>query len=357
MPFGVEVMGRVRELGTIDDVLAIASQVDFVRPVLDFAHMHATSDGAFTDVDAFATRSRPDRRRARARRAVPHPLQRHRLREPQRDEPSALRRGHAARRAAARRARALRPAGDRDQRVARRSVDSGDRRGAARRELRAAAPRSARPRRRGPRARKNSIAVSERPALRARGSRSTAGSSSASSHQLLPPPSSRPCAARTLASAIFVVEIETAILGPDRLARLEREALRLLEPPQPGRDLGERALRLAEPRPVVRGPSARAPRRAAASPRARGRPEADGGRAIDSVIAASRRLLPISRVELARRRERGLGLGVVATPVLRAFLGRPQRVARGRTSCRSRRRARPMRSISGSASSNSSRWT
>jgi deoxyribonuclease-4 len=25
-----------------------------VRPVLDFAHMHATSDGAFTDVDTFA---------------------------------------------------------------------------------------------------------------------------------------------------------------------------------------------------------------------------------------------------------------------------------------------------------------
>ena len=55
VPFGVEVMGRVRELGTIDDVLAIASQVDFVRPVLDFAHLHATSDGAFTDVDAFAS--------------------------------------------------------------------------------------------------------------------------------------------------------------------------------------------------------------------------------------------------------------------------------------------------------------
>ena len=46
MPFGIEVMGRVRDLGTLDDVLAIASQVDFVRPVLDFAHMHATSDGA-----------------------------------------------------------------------------------------------------------------------------------------------------------------------------------------------------------------------------------------------------------------------------------------------------------------------
>ena len=55
VPFGIEVMGRVRELGTLDDVLAIASQVDFVRPVLDFAHMHATSDGAYTDVDAFAS--------------------------------------------------------------------------------------------------------------------------------------------------------------------------------------------------------------------------------------------------------------------------------------------------------------
>jgi deoxyribonuclease-4 len=55
VPFGIEVMGRVRELGTLGDVLAIASQVDFVRPVLDFAHMHATSDGAYTDVDAFAS--------------------------------------------------------------------------------------------------------------------------------------------------------------------------------------------------------------------------------------------------------------------------------------------------------------
>jgi len=53
VPFGVEVMGRVNELGTIDDVLAIAAQVDFVRPVLDFAHMHATSDGAYTSVEPF----------------------------------------------------------------------------------------------------------------------------------------------------------------------------------------------------------------------------------------------------------------------------------------------------------------
>jgi deoxyribonuclease-4 len=54
VPFGVEVMGRVRDFGTVEDVLAIAGQVDFVRPVLDFAHMHATSDGAFLDADAFA---------------------------------------------------------------------------------------------------------------------------------------------------------------------------------------------------------------------------------------------------------------------------------------------------------------
>ena len=52
--FGVEVMGRVSELGSIDHVLEIASRVDWVRPVIDFAHMHATSDGAFTDVDGFA---------------------------------------------------------------------------------------------------------------------------------------------------------------------------------------------------------------------------------------------------------------------------------------------------------------
>jgi deoxyribonuclease IV len=54
VPFGVEVMGRVNELGTIDDVLAIAERVPWIRPVLDFAHMHATSDGAFTEVGAFA---------------------------------------------------------------------------------------------------------------------------------------------------------------------------------------------------------------------------------------------------------------------------------------------------------------
>lgn len=52
--FGVEVMGRVQELGSIDDVVAISRHFDWVRPVIDFAHMHATSDGAFTTVDPFS---------------------------------------------------------------------------------------------------------------------------------------------------------------------------------------------------------------------------------------------------------------------------------------------------------------
>ena len=48
-------MGRVSELGSIDDVLELAARVSWLRPVIDFAHMHATSDGAFTDTDAFAS--------------------------------------------------------------------------------------------------------------------------------------------------------------------------------------------------------------------------------------------------------------------------------------------------------------
>ncbi|HEX4745445.1 MAG TPA: TIM barrel protein [Gaiellaceae bacterium] len=53
VPFGIEVMGRVRDLGSVDDVVEISRRVDWVRPVLDFAHMHATSDGAFLEVEPF----------------------------------------------------------------------------------------------------------------------------------------------------------------------------------------------------------------------------------------------------------------------------------------------------------------
>jgi deoxyribonuclease IV len=67
VPFGVEVMGRVHELGSLDDVVEICRRLkpartdgatvdpdDWVRPVLDFAHLHATSDGAFITPDSFA---------------------------------------------------------------------------------------------------------------------------------------------------------------------------------------------------------------------------------------------------------------------------------------------------------------
>jgi deoxyribonuclease-4 len=54
VPFGIEVMGRVRDLGSVDDVVEIARRIEWVRPVLDFAHMHATSDGAFLEPAPFS---------------------------------------------------------------------------------------------------------------------------------------------------------------------------------------------------------------------------------------------------------------------------------------------------------------
>jgi deoxyribonuclease-4 len=54
VPFGIEVMGRVRELGSVEDVVEISRRCGWVRPVLDFAHMHATTDGALTSVEPFA---------------------------------------------------------------------------------------------------------------------------------------------------------------------------------------------------------------------------------------------------------------------------------------------------------------
>src|SRR5438093_2849816 len=52
VPFGIEIMGRVRELGSAEDVFHIASRLPWVRPVVDFAHLHAVPAGGFTDVDA-----------------------------------------------------------------------------------------------------------------------------------------------------------------------------------------------------------------------------------------------------------------------------------------------------------------
>ena len=46
-------MGRVNDFGSLVDVVAIAGRCGWVRPVLDFAHMHATSDGAFLETEPF----------------------------------------------------------------------------------------------------------------------------------------------------------------------------------------------------------------------------------------------------------------------------------------------------------------
>jgi len=54
VPFGVEVMGRLRELGSLEDVVAISARLPWVRPVIDFAHLHAVTDGGYTDADVFA---------------------------------------------------------------------------------------------------------------------------------------------------------------------------------------------------------------------------------------------------------------------------------------------------------------
>ena len=51
--FGMEVMGRVNELGSLEDVLSICSRLDWVRPVLDFAHLHAVSDGGYREAEPF----------------------------------------------------------------------------------------------------------------------------------------------------------------------------------------------------------------------------------------------------------------------------------------------------------------
>jgi len=54
VPFGIEIMGRVRELGTAEDVFTVAARLPWVRPVLDFAHLHAVTDGGFRAADDFA---------------------------------------------------------------------------------------------------------------------------------------------------------------------------------------------------------------------------------------------------------------------------------------------------------------
>ena len=120
-------MGRVRDLGSLDDCVEISRRTSWVRPVVDFAHMHATSDGAFVEPEPFRDGARARGRRARARTRRSTSTSRTSR------SPTATRRSTCptarARSAPTRSATALdrlRAAGDGDLRVARRGVEPGD---------------------------------------------------------------------------------------------------------------------------------------------------------------------------------------------------------------------------------------
>lgn len=51
---GLEVGGSDRAFGTLGDIALIAEQFSFVHPVVDWAHLHAVSNGALTTREAFA---------------------------------------------------------------------------------------------------------------------------------------------------------------------------------------------------------------------------------------------------------------------------------------------------------------
>ena len=50
---GLETGGTERAFGTLGDIALIASNFSFVRPVIDWAHVHAMSGGALTSAEAF----------------------------------------------------------------------------------------------------------------------------------------------------------------------------------------------------------------------------------------------------------------------------------------------------------------
>lgn len=52
---GLETAGTDRAFGSLGDIALIAQQFGFVRPVIDWAHVHAKSGGALTTKEAFAS--------------------------------------------------------------------------------------------------------------------------------------------------------------------------------------------------------------------------------------------------------------------------------------------------------------
>ena len=52
---GLETAGKVSQFGSLGDIAMLASEYSFVRPVVDWAHVHASSGGALTSVEAFVS--------------------------------------------------------------------------------------------------------------------------------------------------------------------------------------------------------------------------------------------------------------------------------------------------------------
>lgn len=52
---GLETTGRVNHMGSLGDIALLSDEFPFVRPVVDWAHLHALSGGGLQTVEAFAT--------------------------------------------------------------------------------------------------------------------------------------------------------------------------------------------------------------------------------------------------------------------------------------------------------------
>ncbi len=50
---GLETTGRVSQMGSLGDIALLAAEYPFVRPVIDWAHVHAISGGGLRSVEAF----------------------------------------------------------------------------------------------------------------------------------------------------------------------------------------------------------------------------------------------------------------------------------------------------------------
>ena len=54
VPLGLETTGRVSHMGSLGDIALLSSEFPFVRPVIDWAHIHAISQGGLLSTEAFA---------------------------------------------------------------------------------------------------------------------------------------------------------------------------------------------------------------------------------------------------------------------------------------------------------------